>query len=85
MGHIAVTLVDDRVAWVRTRVRRGAGATLDDISSLALAFPHSLSSFSFPFLLAVSIAEFPFVITFRLSVVAQIRRGPHALVIVHLV
>ena len=83
MGQIAVTLVDDRVAWARTRVRKGTGATLNDITSLALA--HSLSSFSFPFLLAVSITEFSFGITFRLSVVAQIRGGSHPLVIVQLV
>jgi len=81
MRHIAVTLVD-RVAWARARVR-GTGATLNDISSLPL--PQSLSSFSLPFLLAVSIAEFSFVVTFRLPVDAEVRGGPHPLVIVDLI
>jgi hypothetical protein len=85
MGHIAVTLVD-RVAWARARIRGRSGATLNDISSLTLtlppSLPQSLFSFSLPFLLAVSIAQFAFVVALRLRVVAEVRGGPHPLVIV---
>jgi hypothetical protein len=88
VGHIAVTLVD-RVAWARARIRGRSGATLNDISSLALTFPpplpQSLLSFSLPFLLAVSVAQFAFVVAFRLRVVGEVRGGPHALVIMDLV
>jgi hypothetical protein len=92
MGHIAVTLVD-RVAWARARVRGRSGATLNDISSLTLTLtfplplplPQTMFSFSLPFLLAVSIAHFAFVVTIRLCVAAVVRGGPHSLVIVELV
>lgn len=89
MGHIAVTFVN-RVAWARARVR-GTGATLNDISTLALSLspslplPQSLFSFSLPFLLALTIAKFSFVVAFRLNVVAEVRGGSHSLVAVDLV
>ena len=85
MDHIAVTFVD-RVAWTRTHVR-GTGATLNAISSLALSLPlpQSLTSFSLPFLLPVSIAEFSFVVAFRLHVVAEVRGGPHPLMVMNLI
>jgi len=86
LRRIPVTFFE-RVAWWWAKARvRGAGATLNDISSLALSLSlaQSLSSFSFPFLLAVSIAEFSIVLTFGLSVVVRVHGGSHPLVIVNL-
>ena len=89
MGHIAAVTLVDRVAWARTRVGR-ASATLNDISttlalSPSLPLPQSLFSFSLPFLLAVSVAEFSFVVALRLHVVAEVRGRPHPLVVMDLV
>jgi hypothetical protein len=68
MGHVAVTLID----WIaRTRACIvWTGATVNDIISFTLSEP--LSSFPLPVLLALTISEVSLVITFRLSIVADI-------------
>jgi len=85
MRHIAIAIVDG-VARARTRVGRSA-TTLGDLISFALPFPlsWSLSAFTLPVLVALSVAEVSIVLTFGRHIVADIRARPHPLMTMNLV
>ena len=76
VGHVAVTIVDC-VARTGTGVGWWGATALDDVTSFALPFPlplaWSMSSFSLPFLVALSVAELSVVLTFRRPIVADAR------------
>jgi hypothetical protein len=77
MRHIAVAIVDGVAS----------ATTLGDLISFALPFPlsWSLSSFTLPVLVALSVAEVSIVLTFGRHIVADIRARPHPLMTMNLV
>lgn len=79
MGHVAITIVY-RVARARVRIGWRSATALDNIISFALPFPltRSLSPFSFPVLVALSL-----VLALGCSIIADARS--HPLMVVNLI
>lgn len=77
MGHVAITIVY-RVAGAGVRIGWRSATALDNIIPFALPFPltRSLSPFSFPVLVALSVTELSLMLTLGCSIIADARSHP---------